>query len=107
MNVQGDLKPEVIRMGGGKKSKREGDKKSRKKAKDVQVSREPSDNEADFDEASAGPESMIPQAAKVDVEKSEAAEDEFGAKDFRSQMDLRPDHEVCIISHLKDFSLLY
>ena len=36
----------------------------------------------------------IPAAAKYDIEKHEpAAEDEFGAKDYRSQMELKPDHE--------------
>eukprot|EP00096_Caligus_rogercresseyi_P008434 TRINITY_DN2722_c0_g1_i1.p1 TRINITY_DN2722_c0_g1~~TRINITY_DN2722_c0_g1_i1.p1 ORF type:complete len:810 (-),score=242.78 TRINITY_DN2722_c0_g1_i1:82-2511(-) len=37
----------------------------------------------------------VPNAAGLNVEETEetgADEDEFGAKDFRSQMDLRPDH---------------
>ena len=82
-------------MGGGKKSKRDGDKKSRKKGRsETPVSREVSDDEAIFDEIS-GDNSIIPSAAKVDVEKDNGApEDEYGAKDFRSQMNLRPDHEV-------------
>jgi len=40
--------------------------------------------------------SAVPAAAAVDVEareEGEAEEDVFGAKDFRSQMELRPDHE--------------
>lgn len=83
-------------MGGGKKSKRDGDKKSRKRNKDTPVaSREASDDESYPDELSNGPDSMVPSAAKIDMEvKSDAIEDDFGAKDFRSQMDLRPDHEV-------------
>lgn len=39
----------------------------------------------------------VPAAATVDVEKqadSKAAEDAYGAKDFRDQMALRTDHEV-------------
>lgn len=36
----------------------------------------------------------IPTAASVDIEKGgSAAEDEFGAKDYRSLMSLKPDHE--------------
>ena len=35
----------------------------------------------------------IPAAAKYDIEKQEpAAEDEFGAKDYRAQMSLKSDH---------------
>lgn len=36
----------------------------------------------------------VPAAAKHDAEKAAAAvqEDEFGAKDYRSQMQLKPDH---------------
>ena len=84
-------------MGGGKKSKRDGDKKSRKRAREQETkSREQSDDEYYDDEASNGPDSMVPKAAREDVEaKAEkaAAEDEIGAKDFRSQMTLRADHE--------------
>merc|ERR1719384_2785472 len=39
---------------------------------------------------------MIPAAARVNVEskgEQNAVEDEYGAKDFRSQMSLRTDHE--------------
>ena len=58
-----------------------------------------SDDESYFDDNSDGPDgpdSMVPQASKVDIEKkAEQAtmEDEFGAKDFRNQMELRTDHE--------------
>lgn len=81
-------------MGGGKKSKRDGDKKSRKKARDTPLaSREASDDDSYYDESSnqAGD---LPSAAKIDMEKnSETVEDEYGAKDFRSQMELRADHD--------------
>ena len=86
-------------MGGGKKSKRDGDKKSRKKGRDTPaaaVNLEPSDDESYFDENSNGPDAMVPSASKVDIEvkgEQATAEDEFGAKDFRSQMELRTDHE--------------
>ena len=79
-----------------KKSKKDGDRKSRKKGRDTPsssavVSREPSDDEI-YDEASNGPD-MVPAAAKVDVENVTATEDEYGAKDFRSEMEMRSDHE--------------
>ena len=89
-------------MGGGKKSKKDKDKKSRKTGREsssAAVSREVSDDESYFDDNSDGPDgpdSMVPQASKVDIEKkAEQAtmEDEFGAKDFRNQMELRTDHE--------------
>ena len=35
----------------------------------------------------------VPAAASADAEKRDEDEDEFGAKDFRAQMVLRPDHE--------------
>ena len=35
----------------------------------------------------------MPAAASADAEKRDEDEDEFGAKDFRAQMVLRPDHE--------------
>lgn len=81
-------------MGGGKKSKKDGERKSRKKGRDtpVMVSREASDDDTYYDEASNGPD-MVPSAAKLVVENVGSAEDEFGAKDFRSEMELRPDHE--------------
>merc|ERR1712223_997625 len=88
---------EYHKMAGGKKSKRDGDKKSRKRARENEASREPSDDEISNDESSnQGPESMVPAASKINIEaKAEqaAVEDELGAKDFRSQMELRPDHE--------------
>ena len=86
----------IVNMAGGKKSKRDGDKKSRKRARENEASREPSDDENNFDESSNGPDSMIPAAARVNVEskgEQNAVEDEYGAKDFRSQMSLRTDHE--------------
>ena len=82
-------------MGGGKKSKKDGDRKSRKKGRDTPlagVSREPSDDELYDDEASTGTD-MVPTAAKVDVENVGSTEDEYGAKDFRAEMEMRSDHE--------------
>lgn len=41
------------------------------------------------------PTDGVPVAAKKNVEKDDAAvpEDEFGAKDYRAQMVLKPDHK--------------
>lgn len=37
---------------------------------------------------------IVPEAAKKDVEKTDKAEeDHFGAKDYRKEMNLKPDHE--------------
>ena len=47
-------------------------------------------------EVAGNEQDWVPTAAAINVEEQEetaAAEDEFGAKDFRSQMPLRPDHE--------------
>jgi len=79
-------------MAGGKKSKKD-DRKSKKRRKD------------DDDEGVVGEEDItvdgtendwVPAAATRDLDKAsvkEDEEDEFGAKDYRSQMVLRPDHE--------------
>ena len=71
-------------MAGGKKSKRDGDKKSRKRARENEASREPSDDDISNDESSnQGPDSMVPAASKINIEaKAEqaAVEDELGAK---------------------------
>ena len=82
-------------MGGSKKSKKDHDRKSRKKEKHTPVvSREPSDDESYYDDASNEANSLVPSAAKVDMEaKSGEKEDDFGAKDFRSEMEMRADHE--------------
>ena len=62
-------------MGGVKKSKKDKDKKSRKTGREsssAAVSREVSDDESYFDDNSDGPDgpdSMVPQASKVDIEK--------------------------------------
>ena len=74
-------------MAGGKKSKRDGDKKSRKRARENEASREPSDDDISNDESSnQGPDSMVPAASKINIEaKAEqaAVEDELGAKVLR------------------------
>ena len=48
-----------------------------------------------LDDASNELESdWVPAAASVNVDEEEGAVDEFGAKDFRSQMVMRDDHMV-------------
>ena len=46
----------------------------------------------------------VPDAAKHDAEKEvSATEDEFGAKDYRSQMILKPDHAarpLWVVGHI-------
>ncbi len=77
----------------GKKSKKDGESRKRKRGRDTPVSVEPSDDEGDVGNANGA----VPSAAAVDIEKKaekSSAEDEYGAKDFRSEMELRPDHEV-------------
>ncbi|XP_037075678.1 general transcription and DNA repair factor IIH helicase subunit XPB-like [Pollicipes pollicipes] len=72
-------------MGGGKKGKYEKDFRGKRKYDPPS-----NDNSEDgFDPEQDG----VPDAAKHDAEKEvQAAEDEFGAKDYRSQMLLKPDH---------------
>lgn len=82
-------------MAGGKKSKRDGDNK-RKRVREAPESVENSDDDTMYGDESSTNDGFVPSAAKVDVEakvETTAAEDEYGAKDFRSQMTLRPDHE--------------
>ena len=53
-----------------------------------------------MDEASNELESdWVPAAASVNVDEEEGAVDEFGAKDFRTQMVMRDDHSVSVFIH--------
>ncbi|XP_033219285.1 general transcription and DNA repair factor IIH helicase subunit XPB isoform X2 [Belonocnema kinseyi] len=73
-------------MGPPKRFRKEADKRVAKKSKE---------DYDDYDENTpdGGEPEAIPAAAKYDIEKQEPApEDEFGAKDYRSQMSLKPDH---------------
>ncbi|XP_075217744.1 general transcription and DNA repair factor IIH helicase/translocase subunit XPB-like [Lycorma delicatula] len=74
-------------MGGPKRTKKDFDKRSKKKKKDDE------DEYAD-DPVEGNDEDGIPDAAKKNAEANDsgALEDEFGAKDYRSQMVLKPDH---------------
>lgn len=40
------------------------------------------------------PGSDIPASATRQVDEEETVEDEFGAKDYRAQMELKPDHSA-------------
>ena len=71
-------------MAGGKKARKDGGKKR-------------GDSPAGFNDDSMDvlgkEEDWVPEAASKNVEDiPDAEEDEFGAKDFRKEMDLRPDH---------------
>ncbi|XP_067843062.1 general transcription and DNA repair factor IIH helicase/translocase subunit XPB [Heptranchias perlo] len=71
----------------GKKDKSDRDKKKLKKRRNEE-------DEEDEDELSTGVESQeaVPSAAGKQVEQSVVKEDEYGAKDYRTQMNLKDDH---------------
>lgn len=50
---------------------------------------------ADDDDSNLGESDFVPDAATKNAEKNDDAiqEDEYGAKDYRSQMELKPDNE--------------
>ncbi|XP_046737072.1 general transcription and DNA repair factor IIH helicase subunit XPB [Diprion similis] len=75
-------------MGPPKRFKKDYDKGKWKKRK------EDHDEYFDDDHGDGGDTEGIPDAAKNDIEKQDegAVEDEFGAKDYRSQMILKPDN---------------
>ena len=70
--------------GGGKKARREGKRKAESPTPLAQTE--------DSLDVAGSEQDWVPGAANRNAEDIEAEEDEFGAKDFRSQMDLRPDH---------------
>ncbi|CAG2058244.1 unnamed protein product [Timema podura] len=75
-------------MSGFKKARKEDSKRFKKRKKEDD---EYSYTEEDYGETGG---EGIPDAAKKNVETEDARvpEDEYGAKDYRSQMDLKPDH---------------
>ncbi|KAL1463404.1 hypothetical protein WDU94_015157 [Cyamophila willieti] len=76
-------------MGNNKRSKKDySDKKTKRKKKEIE-------DETYVDDPEPLDEDGVPVAAKKNVEKDDAAvpEDEFGAKDYRTQMILKPDHK--------------
>ena len=72
--------------GGGKKARKEGKRKAEVESPSPQVQTE------DSMDVVGAEQDWVPGAASRNAEVGEAEEDEFGAKDFRSQMELRPDH---------------
>ncbi|KAI5710869.1 hypothetical protein M8J75_012099 [Diaphorina citri] len=77
-------------MGNNKRSKKDSsEKKYKRKKKEVEDESYVDDPGEPLDEDG------VPVAAKKNVEKDDAAvpEDEFGAKDYRAQMVLKPDHK--------------
>ena len=79
--------------GKGKKFRKDGDKKGfKRKHAD---SPGPSYNEDSLGDVMGSEQDWVPEAASKSAEEvADVDDDEFGAKDFRSQMDLRPDHLV-------------
>jgi len=75
-----------------KEDKKKKEKEKKKKEEHVEITL---DDDDDDDEVIMveGNESDLPRAAGADAASNDA-EDEFGAKDFRSQMTLRSDHEA-------------
>lgn len=80
-----EVKPRLA-MGGSKKNKKDDTKKWKKRKRD--------DDEYAFGEDEDATETDgVPDAAKKNVEDEQGIlEDEYGAKDYRSQMSLKPDH---------------
>ncbi|XP_067928213.1 general transcription and DNA repair factor IIH helicase/translocase subunit XPB-like [Watersipora subatra] len=83
-------------MGGKKEKKEKKDKDRSKKRKRAAASSEVVDdyNEDSIDGFGDIDESAdVPEAAKRDIEKLESQEDEYGARDLRSVLDLKLDHD--------------
>jgi len=80
-------------MGGGKRNKKDKeDKKKKKKKETEEITIIDDEDEVVLVEGSE--KDWVPAAASADAEKPTEPEDEFGAKDFRSQMELRTDHDA-------------
>ena len=74
--------------GKGKKYRKDGgDKKGFKRKYDTPATE-------DSNDVLGSEQDWVPEAASKNAEDVDVEDDEFGAKDFRSQMDLRPDHLV-------------
>jgi DNA excision repair protein ERCC-3 len=74
-----------------KKDKEDKDKKRKKKTEEITIDDE-DDDEIVLVEGTE--KDWVPAAASADAEKVDDTTDEFGAKDFRKDMNLRTDHEV-------------
>jgi DNA excision repair protein ERCC-3 len=75
-------------MGGGSRGK-DKDRRKKGKGRDIEAEFEESLQDVDVSEG-------LPGAAKQDIERIDfsAQEDTFGAKDYRNEMTLKPDHEA-------------
>jgi len=82
-------------MGPGKRSKKDkDDKKKSKKKKEEAEEITIDDDDDDIILVEGTEKDWVPAAASADAEVTKADdEDEFGAKDFRQVMNLRPDHD--------------
>lgn len=77
----------------GKKSKRDSDASGRK-SKKVKYQLEEDFDEDSQDSVTTKEGSDVPASASRQVAGDDSVEDEFGAKDYRSQMILKPDHSA-------------
>ncbi|PIK62436.1 putative TFIIH basal transcription factor complex helicase XPB subunit-like [Apostichopus japonicus] len=79
----------------GKKSKRDSESSSRKSKKAKYQAEEDVDVDVNSQSSSVTKDgSDIPASATRQVDEEETVEDEFGAKDYRAQMELKPDHSA-------------
>jgi len=81
--------------GKGKKFRKEGDKKGFKRKHTDSPGPSSHYNEDSLGDLMGTEQDWVPEAASKSAEEiGDVEDDEFGAKDFRTQMDLRPDHLV-------------
>jgi len=81
--------------GKGKKFRKEGDKKGLKRKYADSPGPSSHYNEDSLGDVMGSEQDWVPEAASKSAEEvADVEDDEFGAKDFRAQMDLRPDHLV-------------
>ena len=81
--------------GKGKKFKKDGDKKGFKRKHNDSPGPSSHYNEDSLGDVIGSEQDWVPEAAARSAEDNgDVEDDEFGAKDFRSQMELRPDHMV-------------
>jgi len=81
--------------GKGKKFRKEGDKKGFKRKHTDSPGPSSHYNEDSLGDLMGTEQDWVPEAASKSAEDiGDVEDDEFGAKDFRTQMDLRPDHLV-------------
>ncbi|XP_064647287.1 general transcription and DNA repair factor IIH helicase subunit XPB-like [Lineus longissimus] len=83
-------------MGGGTKREKKSKGKKSKKSKKAADSYEPDDEDSNYgDDEPVGDKGLVPEVAKQNAEEAiTAPEDEYGAKDYRSLLSLKLDHNA-------------